>query len=225
MKVSHSQTRRKIKIGFSRLKKVERQLGLHQKRRKIVIKEYEAFIVEIALKGRIASLGILRKFKERFPYVKISRSTLIRTLTENKIRFRKSMHIQYLKKTQKFNHYNFCLYMLANHKNIFEYILFSDECRFCNTPDNHSWWIRSNDFREERCAIYKKYTFGTMVCGSIGKNYQSPLVFPKGKINSEKYVNFLEEAHFLDGANQKLGKLKIYIPTRWSYFTYHKSHI
>ena len=190
------------------MKRIERQFGLHQKRRKRVTKEYEAFIVEKALSGRISSLEILRKFKERFPYVKISRSTIIRTLDENKFRFRKPRHIQFLTKAHKFNRYNFCLYMLSNNRDIFELILFSDECRFCNAPDNRSRWIRSNDFREDHCARYKKYTFGTMVWGAIGKNYRSPLVFPKGKINSEEYVNFLKKAHFFDDADQKLGKLK-----------------
>lgn len=205
---SHSQTCWKFKIGFSRLKRIERQFGLHQKRRKRVTKEYEAFIVEKALSGRISSLEILRKFKERFPYVKISRSTIIRTLDENKFRFRKPRNIQFLTKAHKFNRYNFCLYMLSNNRDIFELILLNDECSFCNAQDNRSRWIRSNDFREDHCARYKKYTFGIMVWGAIGKNHWSPLVFPKGKINSEEYVNFLKKALFFDDADQKLGKLK-----------------
>lgn len=161
---SETNTRKKFGIGLSRINRIKRQLGLRLKRkRRRVTKELEAFIVEFALDGIISSTMILREIIKRFPETKISRSTIIRVLADNKFRFRKPRHIQFLTKAHKFNRYNFSYNMLNNHRNLYKKMLFTDECRFCHTPDNRSMWIRSNDFREEKCARYTKYTFGTMV--------------------------------------------------------------
>ena len=73
--------------------------------------------------------------------------------------------------------------MIANYQKDFHIILFSDESRFSNDPDNRMQWIVSNDFRDKVCAQYSKNKITTMVLGCIGMGFKSKLVFPRGKIN------------------------------------------
>ena len=202
------QTKVKFGIGDSRLKRIERQLGQNQKRIRRYSKEHHAFIVQTALNGVISSKILLREFRGKFPDIKISRSTIIRLLFENKFRFRKPRHIQFLTMAHKFNRYNFSIKMLAHFRGIFKCIIFSDECRFCQTPDNNCRWIMCNDFREEKCAKYSKYTFGTMAWGAIGLNFKSKLMFPKGKINSEVYQQMLADSNIFTEADNEFGKFR-----------------
>ena len=204
---SHSKARKKFKIGESRIQRIIRQLGQHQRRRRRrITQDHHNFIIDAALNGIISSTILLRKFKEAFPNVKISQSTIIRLLTENKFRFRKPRHIQLLTNAHKFNRYNFSINMLTYHRNSFSKIVFSDECRFCKLPDNSMRWIRSNDFREEKCAKYSKFTFGTMAWGAIGLNFKSKLIFPRGKIDAENYRHMLDESQIFKDADEKLGQ-------------------
>ena len=106
-------------------------------------------------------------------------ATIIRRLKEFKFRFLKPRHIQKLKLYQKFNRYNFAVHILKYHRDHLLSIIFSDESRFCNDPDNQCHWIRNDDFREEMYAKYEKFKFGTMVWAAIGYGFNSQLIFPQ----------------------------------------------
>ena len=98
--------------------------------------------------------------------------------------------------------------MLVYHEQEFPIILFSDECRVCNLPDNKSRWVLVNDFRESQCAEYSSYKFGTMMWATIGIDFKSKLIFPKGKINEKIYRKCLKDSHIFEEADDKLGKFK-----------------
>ncbi len=99
--------------------------------------------------------------------------------------------------------------MLENYFLDLPLIVFSDESRFANDPDNRQHWLQSSDFREKRCARQSKYTFSTMVWGAIGLNFKSKLVFPKGKINESEYRNYLKISNIFDDADESYhGKFK-----------------
>ena len=202
------ETRREFDIGFYRLKRIQRQIGLNQKRRRKITKEQIEFIIDSALNGIISSTKILRNLRINFENISISKSTVIRILIANKFRFRKPRHMQFLTNAHKLNRYNFAFNMLLYYRNILTIIVFSDESRFCQSPDNRCIWLRSNDFRESRSAKYSKYTFGTMVWAAIGKGFKSKLIFPKGKIDGDAYRKMLDSSNIFNDADQILGKYK-----------------
>lgn len=91
--------------------------------------------------------------------------------------------------------------MLLYHEQLLPIILFSDECRVYSLPDNKSRWILTNDFREEQCAQYSSYKFGTMMWATVGFNLKSKLMFPKGKINEKIYRKCLKDSQIFEQAD------------------------
>ena len=100
--------------------------------------------------------------------------------------------------------------MLKYHKDHSLSIIFSDESRFFNVPDNQCHWIRNDDFREEMCAKYEKFKFGTMVWEAIGYGFKSQLIFPRGKITAESYRNYIDKSNIFAEADQVFGKYNYY---------------
>lgn len=61
------------------------------------------------------------------------------------------------------------------------HIIFSDECRECNLPDNRCKWIFINDFRDAKSAQFSSKKISTMMWAAVGLGFKSKLIFPKGK--------------------------------------------
>lgn len=57
--------------------------------------------------------------------------------------------------------------MLKYHRDYLLSIIYSDESRFCNDPDNQCHWIRNDDFRKEMCQSIENFKIGTMVRAAI----------------------------------------------------------
>ena len=74
--------------------------------------------------------------QKRFPSLSLYCSTIRKRLRENKYKYRKPKIIQKLTDAQKYTRYNFSHNMLINYSSEFNKIIFSDERRLCNDPDN-----------------------------------------------------------------------------------------
>ena len=184
------------------MNRIERQLGQGIIRKRKTTKEQDDFIEEITSNEFLHHRQIQCCFEKQFPNTRISRSTVVRRLRERKFKYRKLKRIQKLSDPQKYTRYNFATNMLENYFLDLPLIVFSDESRFANDPDNRQHWLQSSDFREKRCARQSKYTYSTMVWGAIGLNFKSKLVFPKGKINESEYRNYLKISNICDDADE-----------------------
>lgn len=95
--------------------------------------------------------------------------------------------------------------MLTYHQDDMPIIIFSDECRVCNQPDNKERWVLINDFREANCAEYTSYKFSTMMWAPVRIDFKSQLIFPRGKIDEKKYRENLKESLVFEDADDILG--------------------
>ena len=195
-----TQTYQKYGVGFSRMERILRQMGSNIMRRRKTTKEQDDFIEEITSNELIYTREIKKRFEEKYPTKSISRTTIGRRLKERKFKYRKLKKIQKLTEAQKYTRFNFSYNMLENYSKYFPCIVFSDECRFANDPDNRQHWLLSDDFREKRCARCSKFSFSTMAWGAIGIDFKSKLVFPQGKIDHKSYRDYLIESRIFEDA-------------------------
>jgi transposase len=73
-------------------------------------------------------------------------------------------------------------------------MVFTDESRFCERPDNQWTWVRRGEMMMSIMAELEKFThLSVMVWGAIGYNYKSRLFIITGTVNAEKYQNMLAE--------------------------------
>ena len=103
-----------------------------------------------------------------------------------------------------FTIFYFSFHILNNYQKYKNKIIFSDECHFYNVANNTYCWIRTNNFRESRWAQYSKYRFGVMDFGAIGLDFRLKIVFPKGRITSNVYLNYLKEFKIFSDADKQL---------------------
>ena len=75
---------------------------------------------------------------------------------------------------------NFCDDQLQNKINWENGVVFSDESRFCLRDDSIRIWIKRGVYTDSTFVNEKKY------------GWRSPLVFVKGRLNSEGYISMLE---------------------------------
>ena len=81
-------------------------------------------------------------------------------------------------------------------------IIFSDEVRVCLGPDNKLLWRRYGQDSENIFEDSAKFPPSVLLFGSIGKNYKGRIIFVKGTVDSEKYVQILKESHVIADIKQ-----------------------
>ena len=96
--------------------------------------------------------------------------------------------------------------MLDTSEQIFPYIIFTDESRFCNSPDNYMCWRKKNDFTESATVQKAKKSLSLMVWGGIGYNFKSQLYFHNGAVRGQEYRECLKETNFFNQADEQFGK-------------------
>ena len=73
--------------------------------------------------------------------------------------------------------YHFAQRMLSQNKSNLKNIIFSDESRFCNSPDNLMIWRRKDDYSDETTIEFSKKFIQTMAWAAIGYNFKTDLYF------------------------------------------------
>ena len=197
-------TRERFGIGYGRITNI---INMHDTSRShmITTTEEDDFIVSCASKGFLTSKDIVRMVLDTFGH-KISQDTVTRRLKKAGYSFLKPRVIQQLSDDQKIVRFNFAINMLENYDYMFPQLIFSDESRFCDSPDSHLSWRKKNDFREEVTIAKSKKQISVMVWGAIGLGFKSKLYFHSGAVRSQEYKKCLEETNIFEDADAKFGQ-------------------
>ena len=160
------------------------------------------YVLEIAfLNPRMSSATMAQKFKEKFTQLTISATKVREIIKENGFRYLSCRKIQDLNSIQITLRYNFAFQYLDAFdadSEFWKILVFSDESRFCATSDAGAHcWRKTGDFRDDVCETHKKFPVSCMVWGAIGYNFKPDLIFIEDTLNSEGYINLLEQNQFL----------------------------
>jgi hypothetical protein len=83
--------------------------------------------------------------------------------------------------------------------------VFTDECRFCCRPDNKWVWKRRGEYSFATLAPVAKFAkISIMIWAAIGPNFKSSLAVHNGLVNSETYMQALQDG-FSTEADEKYG--------------------
>ena len=141
--------------------------------------------------------------------VVISHDTVRRVRHSLGFNFRPRMTVQELSETQKNQRLEFCQWFLKREDLHNMPIVFSDESRFCEGPDNSWVYVRRGEWNDSVMAPTKKFYKGIMCFGAIGIGFKSELVVCKGTVNSAAYIDNLKNCGVIETMNERYG------PFRW----------
>ena len=143
--------------------------------------------------------------------VRISHDTLCRVRRSLGFKFRPRMVVQELSETQKSQRLDFCRWILGSSNVDFSKIVFSDESRFCQEPDNSWVYIRRGEWNDSVMAPKAKFSNGIMCFAAIGVGFKSRLVVCKGAVNSREYIRCLEECGVRQAMDSKHGAFRWFL--------------
>jgi transposase len=86
-------------------------------------------------------------------------------------------------------------------------IHFSDESRFVLGDDKRWVWYRRGEYNPSAMRSTRKYPPSVMIFAVIGPNYKSKLLFVEGTINTDKYIQNLEDVGFIKDLDARYGAL------------------
>ena len=132
-------------------------------------------ITTLTLQNRGASCYALSKQMFENFNITISGTSVWRRKKDLGFNYRPPKRRQSLTDEQKAKRVKFA-HSVLNSDIDFETLVFSDESRFCLTPDNYCIWMRKNEKTEDCFIDVGKYDVSIMVYGAIAKNYKSKLV-------------------------------------------------
>lgn len=136
--------------------------------------------------------------------VSVSDTTILRTRAELGFRFRPPKVKQALSACQKEARMTFCAWVVEN-RNSLPPIVFSDESRFCQEPDNRWRHIRRGQLDESCFVTRKKFPKGIMVWGAISLDYRSPLIACSNSVNADEYQRIVYASRMIDDMNERYG--------------------
>jgi transposase len=87
-------------------------------------------------------------------------------------------------------------------------VIITDESRFSLHDDSRRVWVKRGIYNPGTFHQQEKFAKSIMVWGAIGKGWRSPLIVVKGNLNTEGYLNLLQENKILDQLNEKYGERK-----------------
>lgn len=87
----------------------------------------------------------------------------------------------------------------------FRNLIFSDESRFCMTPDNMCIWYRKNERDDTVFCEKEKFRESIMIYGAIGLGYKSKLVFCNEGIDAAGYRSVIDKSEMEQDLNAKYG--------------------
>lgn len=123
--------------------------------------------------------------------------------------FRARMTIQALTDRQKNQRLEFCQWMLGQENIDFSRIVFSDESRFCQGPDNTWVYVRRGDWNESVMVQREKFSAGVMCFAAIGLGFKSPLIFCRTSVNSQEYTRCISDSGVIPEMDRR------YHPFQW----------
>jgi transposase len=85
-------------------------------------------------------------------------------------------------------------------------VIITDESRFCLHADNRRVWMKRGIYNTGTFHSEEKFSKSIMVWGAIGQGWKSPLIVIRGNLNTDGYLNLLEENKILDKLNAAFGE-------------------
>ena len=146
-------------------------------------------------------------FESKFHFA-ISHDTVANRLHERGYSFQKRRIVQFLTPEQISTRFYFCQNMLENYNDMLQNIIFSDESRFCSSPDNQKMRMKEDDFSELTQLPLAKNSLRTMEWGAIGLNYKSKLFFHDSSVDVNEYYKYLNRTEVFKELNEKFGEGK-----------------
>ena len=159
----------------------------------------------------MSSATMAQKFKEKFTQLTISATKVREIIKENGFRYLSCRKIQDLNSIQITLRYNFAFQYLDAFdadSEFWKILVFSDESRFCA-----HCWRKTGDFRDDIYETHKKFPVSCMVWGAIGYNFKPDLIFIEDTLNSEGYINLLEQNQFFEQDGELLMKTLFFSKT------------
>ena len=199
-----SKTTRFFHIGHQTLNKMLD--GTYSKKRKRkTSEEHDEFILNAVSQGFVTAGEIADMLYTTF-HLKISHDTITRRLKEANYSFLKPSAIQFLDPDQQMLRMHFAGEMLDLYSDMLECIIFSDESRFCNRPDNLKIWKKKGDACDSFSTIeYSKVIIKTMAWGAIGLNFKSKLYFHRKGVNGTAYIHCLNHTNIFSSLDEQFG--------------------
>lgn len=142
--------------------------------------------------------------------ISISSTTVNLIRNQLKFRFQSPRRRPFLTEGHIANRITFCQDQLQNDINWEDGVIFTDESRFCLRDDSRRIWVKRGIYNEKTFTNEKKYNQGIMVWGAIGKNWRSPLILVKGKLNSDGYIQLLKDNDIFTSLGQFYGQNNFY---------------
>ena len=148
----------------------------------------------------------LSKFIQDNLKIQISPSLINRIRNQLNFHFTHPRRCQFLTPKHIENRITFSQNQLNGDINWCESVIFSDESRFCMHDDSSRIWIKRGLYTENTFCKEKKYEKGIMIWGAIGKNWRSPLVLVNGRLNSDGYIQLLDDSEIFTSLNEHFGE-------------------
>jgi transposase len=138
--------------------------------------------------------------------VKLATSTVTSARKKLGFHFQPPRHTQLLRPEHIEARVEFCRDQLSQPQYL-STIHFSDESRFVLGRDKKWVWYRRGEENESAFVTSQKFPPSLMIFAVIGVGYKSRLLFVKGNIDAEKYIENLEALGFIEELDQKHGCL------------------
>ena len=201
-----TKTCKQFHIGHERLQKILHDHLAPPSRRKTT-KIQDEYIINLAKNGLLTAQEIADAFNTEY-HMNISKDTIIRRLHEKGYSYSKPRVTQALTDAQIQVRFNFATAMIEKDEDYYKSIIFSDESRFCNSPDNLLIWRHPDDFSDKVCISSAKKNISVMIWGAIGMNFKSKLYFHKKTVNEEAYIECLTNTDIFNECDAVFGKGK-----------------
>ena len=157
----------------------------------------------------IKAKEIQEKYLEKFSKT-ISTGSISEILKNSRIYYGSPIKIQSLKPFHVSERFNFAIENINNNLQFFQRIIFTDECRFSNSPDSLKIYRKKGVIKNEYCITTEKFSISCMAWGAIGLNFKPDLFFFDEKVNAENYVQMLKDTQFFEKAQDHYGGIKFY---------------
>lgn len=152
--------------------------------------------------GRLSNLRIAIRIEETFG-VKMSTTLVWQARQLLRFRYRPPMRIQALTAGQIRDRVSFCEAILRRD---LPPIVFSDESRFCEGPDNRWCYIRRGEWGESVFSGATKFSKGLMFFGAISEKFKSKLIACSGGVGAEEYVENVLKCGIIEEMNREYGE-------------------
>lgn len=180
----------------------------HQRGRPVIYGKGIIDFIEVntLLNAKLTDAQMMEMVNERFG-VKMCRATVANIRKRLNFDWRPPLSVPVLTPEQKQDRFQFATEILRI-LTADTVIIFTDESRFCNSPDNSWRHIRRGEWNSTAYAERAKYTNGVMFWGAIARDFKSELLRCPARMNADGYMEMLQNGKVFEVLDAKYGKHK-----------------